>query len=192
MPSNRSVVFGSTGVILVAALLRLWPADCPLQANEARQVSFADPKWGTVTNFTVTHGKTGDLLEDTPVNGFHRVVKTVTVPAAGLYRISVETAFAGTSDFVMEAGGPSQPKYALIGGDAKTGRIIEKHGDIVAAGVDVLADEPRHYRWWLEIRLVPGEVSYDFGLAAGNSRVFRGNGQCRIALDNPSFREVTK
>ena len=90
----------------------------------------------------------------------------------------------------MEVGGAGQP-YAFIGGDARTGQITERHGDVAAAGIDVLADEPKHYRWWLEIRLVPGKISYDFGLAA-NTRLFSGNGQCRIGLNEPTFAAVAE
>ncbi len=192
MPSNRSVIFGSTGVILVAALLRLWPADWPFQASDTLQTPFADSKWGMVTNLTITHEKNADLVEATPITGFHRLIKSVTVPAAGLYRISVQTAFAGAPEFVMEVGDPHQPKYGLIAGDARNGRITAKKGDVSASGVDVIADEPRHYRWWMDIKLVPGQATYNFALAAGNNRQFRGNASCRIALDNPTFMAVAK
>lgn len=192
MPDNRSVVLGSTGVIFVAALLRLWPADCPLQVNAAPQVSFTDAKWGTATNVTISHEKSGDLIKATPANGFHRLIKTVTVPVAGLYRISVETTFAGTSGFVMEVGGSRQPKYGLLAGDAKSGQIMTKIGDVLAAGVDVVHGNARHYRWWLEMNFVPGEAGYNFAMAAADSRLFPGNDGCKIVLNEPSFTAVAK
>lgn len=193
MPDNRSVIRVSTGVIIVAALLRLWPANCPLQANAAPQIQFTDKKWGEATNVTITRQNNGDLITATSADGMHRVIETVPVPAAGIYRVSVETVFAGASAFMLEVGGPDQPKYAIITGNAKSGQIAAKKGDIIAAGVEPVPGAPRRYRWWLDMDFIPGQASYNVAIArADDNRQFRGSEACKIVLNSTSFAAVPR
>jgi hypothetical protein len=188
MPDNRSIVLGSTGVIVVAALLRLWPVSCPSAAEAAPDARFDDPIWGAANNLTIRHQPDGDVMEATPANGFHRVIKSVMVPVAGRYRLSVETAYAGASGFAMEV--VNGPKYAFVAGNPATGQITHEKGDIVAAGADAVSGKPGSYRWWIEIDYVPGRADYNFAFSIADNRIFTGGDSCKIVMNNPSFERV--
>ena len=188
MPDNRSVVLGSTGVIVAAALLRLWPVSCPSPAEAAPDVRFDDAEWGAANNLTIRHQPAGDVMEATPANGFHRVIKSVAIPAAGRYRLSVETAYAGAPGFAMEV--VNGPRYAFVAGNARTGQITHEKGDIVAAGADAVPGKSGSYRWWVEIDYLPGLAGYNFALSIADNRIFAGGDTCKIVMDNPSFERV--
>jgi hypothetical protein len=187
MPDNRSVILGSTGLIVVAAVLRLWAPSCPAAQASAAAEQWTDPKWGTATNVAILHRGDGDVMEATPTDGMHRVVELVTVPAAGRYRLAVETTFAGASELTIEIGDADQPKYAILSGDMRAGRITARKGDIVAAGVEPVAGKPRHYRWWVDMDYVAGQALYNLAFSMDGSREFAGNAGCKIVLNGSSF-----
>jgi hypothetical protein len=194
MPDNRSVALCSTGVIVVAALLRLWPSSCPLEAQTSTAaVHSTDAKWGVVTNITIDHHADGDVVAATPAMGLHRLIETVRVPAAGRYRLSVETAFAGASSLVIDIGDSDQPKYGFVSGNLQRGQVTKRAGDVVAAGVEPVPDKPEHYRWWVDMDYVSGQASYDLAFWANGLQEFAGNDACKIVLlSEPSFTPVSQ
>jgi hypothetical protein len=194
MPDNRSAVLVSTAVIVVAALLRLWPSSCPPEAQASTPaVQSTDAKWGVVTNITIDHHADGDVIAATPAMGLHRLIKSIRVPAAGRYRLSVETAFAGASGLVIDIGDSDQPKYGLVSGNLQRGQVTKRAGDVVAAGVEPVPDKPGHYRWWVDMDYVPGQASYDLAFSADGAQEFAGNDACKIVLfSEPSFTPVSQ
>lgn len=187
MPDNRSVILGSTGLIVVAAVLRLWAPSCPVAQASAAAVQSTDPKWGLAANVAILHRDDGDVMEATQTDGMHRVIERVTVPVAGRYRLAIETTFAGASEFTIEIGDANQPRYATLSGDVQAGRITARKGDIVAAGVEPVAGKPGHYRWWIDMDYAGGRAVYNLAFSMNGSREFAGSAACKIVLNGSSF-----
>lgn len=192
MLDNRSGVLYACGAILLAGLLRLLPDQCPLERDPAPEVSFDDPSLGRATNLAVLPRQTGALLVATAANGRHRVVQNESIPKNGRYRISVETANQGSQHFMIEAGGGLGQKYARVIVNPKTGKFIEKSGDLADAGVEPVVGRPGWYRWWVDMDFVAGNASFDFAiLDADDQTDFIGSNACEVTVAHPTFSPVS-
>jgi hypothetical protein len=189
MPDHRSGVLYGFAAITAAVALRMVPAVCPLESAGA--VAFTDPKWGKAFNVDIRPQAWGSRFEALSNGGRHRVILFTEAPTGGKYRISVDTEYEGSKDFQIEIGGGVQKKYGRLVANLKTGEIVEKAGDIVAAGVETLSTSPARYRWWVDMDFVPGAASYNLAILDTERNVeFAGTKSCKMILNNPAFAKV--
>jgi hypothetical protein len=190
MPDNVPGMLAASGAIVLAAFMRLFAVSCPLEAAPGQNVSFQDAKWGTVQNLAIAARPNGDQFEASTLFGRHRVMATMNVSSPGRYRASVETHFESEEQFGIELLETARQRYVYLSGNMKTGKITQEKGEFVAAGVDALG-QPGHYRWWVDMDLLPGPVYYNLELRSGEgTNVFSGSAQCRAIFANERITPV--
>jgi len=191
MPDNRSGLFYASGVIVLALAIRSLAPPCPLSAaaDAAGDKVIADPTWGTVVNMRISPRKDGDQFTTTDNPGRHRALTTFKIATAGRYRLSIETGYETASAYQLEIGGPGGKPYARLVGDLRKGAITEQSGDIQASGVEPLPTATGHYRWWIDVDLPPGQVSFNASiLSYENSSEFVGTpSSCQVVFDRLSL-----
>lgn len=188
MPTSQSITACSLTVIVIALMARLHLPACPKEVPPPPNSTVEDPQWGHLTNLQ----RKGDVFTATAANGYHRILQSARIPSEGVYRLSVETRFAGTDNMQMELAGAGQP-YGVVIANLRDGKIEKVLHDVHGAGVEQIGNEPGHYRWWVEQDLKPGTFDYDFALlTSGGGNAFAGTpGICRMALLNPVVTDST-
>lgn len=190
MPANRSVNFCASGAIALALVMRSFAPTCPVAAGVVAEDKIsADPTWGRVVNLTLSPREDGTQFDATDNSGRHRVLTTFKVPAAGRYRLSVETKYQSASSFELEISDAEQTVYARFDGDLKSGTIGETNGGMLANGVEPITGAPGRYRWWIDIELPAGHASAAFSLLNyENDNEFVGiPGSCQAVFSNASL-----
>jgi hypothetical protein len=187
MLSNRSGIVYALGAAVITAPLRLLPHPCPLQ-SQVPQVSADAGDWGIATNLALQREPHGLLISTTEASGRHRVLKNIQIEKPGRYRLSVETKFDGARYIMIELGGQRAQSYGFVIVDQKSGKIIQKSGDITDAGVDSMPDRPGWYRWWAHMNYTVGRTAVDLAiLDYGKGPIFTGNSTCKLIVSGPTF-----
>lgn len=187
MLSNRSGIVYALGAVIISAPLRLLPHPCPLQ-SQVPQVSADAGDWGTATNLALQRGPHGLLISTTEAGGRHRLLKNIQIEKPGRYRLSVETKFDGARYIMIELGGQRPQGYGFVIVEPESGRIIQKSGDIIDAGVDPVPDRPGWYRWWADMDYPTGSAAFDLAvLDYGKGTTFTGNATCKLIVSSPTF-----
>jgi hypothetical protein len=193
MPDNRSGILYASGAVALALALRFLPNPCPLEALKALpETSFTDPKWGIAKNVAIASHGSASIIWALEQNAAHRLIKTVDVPARGAYRVSVDTEYDGSQGLMIETGGGAQQKSGRVILNLKTGQIVERIGDVLAAGTEPIGGGPLRRHWWVDMDYVAGPAVFSFTLLdRKNSPIFYGTDSCRVIIGNPAFIEVT-
>ena len=195
MPSNKTVALCALGITLVAALARLVPVTVQPGVAAAGQpeATIVDPKWGIVDSVRIVPQPDGSLLKPTVQKAFHRVIKVVDIETPGRYRLSVDTVYDGSSNFMIEIGGQPKQNYGKVIVDLKSGKIKSASDQIRGAGVEILSAADHKYRWWVDFDFAGGRTSYNFALlSVADEAIFRGIGKCGVILNEPSLSAVAK